>query len=426
MKSPTLDYFCLMEKTQPQITIIGAGVSGLTAALTLQNAGYKSTIYDANSFVGGRVNSVIKNGLILDQGFQVMLDAYPAVHEFLDVEALKLRKFVPGSIIFKDGNSYRLGDASRDYSFLWSTLVAGVGSLKDKWLVFSLSRRLKQKTLQEVFSSPESTTKVYLEEYGFSQKMITSFFTPFYAGIFLETKLATSSRMFEFVFKMFTEGNATIPAGGIKAIPEQLASKLAVGSIRLKQKITNVLGNEITLENGEKVLSDYTIVAAPAGDIIPNLPKEMIPWHQVTVLYFETDHAGFDEAIIGLISNEEVLINNFHFLQDVFENHRIVISVSVIKKHRLTDQQLAERVIKELREETGIKATEFIQLYHIKKALPQLDSLNYSMIASETQLTEHIFLAGDHLSNGSLNAAMLNGKAAAQAVVSKIEGAVLL
>jgi predicted NAD/FAD-dependent oxidoreductase len=83
-------------------------------------------------------------------------------------------------------------------------------------------------------------------------------------------------------------------------------------------------------------------------------------------------------------------------------------------------------VIKELREETGIKASELIQLHHIKKALPQLDSLNYSMTPSETQLTEHIFLAGDHLSNGSLNAAMLNGKAAAQAVVSKIESAVLL
>jgi thioredoxin reductase len=409
-----------------QITIIGAGVSGLTAAITLQNAGYKATIYDANAFVGGRVNSNLQTGLVLDHGFQVLLDAYPAVNEFLDTEALRLRKFVPGSMIFRNGKTYRLGDASRNTSFLWSTIAAGVGSLKDKWLVFSLSRKLKQKSLQEVFLSPETSTKTYLENYGFSTKMISSFFTPFYAGIFLETELATSSRMFEFVFKMFTEGNATIPAAGIQAIPEQLASKLSSGSIQLNQTISSVIGNEITLENGEKIHSDYTIIATTAGSIVPNLPKENLLWHQVTVLYFETDHTGFDEAIIGLVANDEVLINNFHFLQDVFDHHRNVISVSVIKKHQLNDLKLAERVIKELREETDIVATELIQLYHVNKALPLLDSLNYCMTASETQLTENIFLAGDHLSNGSLNAAMLNGKAAAQAVVSKIESGVLM
>jgi protoporphyrinogen oxidase len=415
-----------MNNNPLQITIIGAGVSGLTAAITLQNAGYKATVYDANAFVGGRVNSNLQTGLVLDHGFQVLLDAYPAVNEFLDTEALRLRKFVPGSMIFRNGKTYRLGDAFRNTSFLWSTIVAGVGSFRDKWLVFSLSRKLKQKSLQEVFSSPETSTKTYLENYGFSTKMISSFFTPFYAGIFLETELATSSRMFEFVFKMFTEGNATIPAGGIQAIPEQLASKLPSASIQLNQTISSVIGNEITLENGEKIHSDYTIIATTAGSIVPNLPKENLPWHQVTVLYFETDHTGFDEAIIGLVANDEVLINNFHFLQDVFDHHRNVISVSVIKKHQLNDLKLAERVIKELREETDIVATELIQLYHINKALPLLDSLNYCMTASETQLTENIFLAGDHLSNGSLNAAMLNGKAAAQAVVSKIESGVLM
>ncbi|WP_298952946.1 NAD(P)/FAD-dependent oxidoreductase [uncultured Nonlabens sp.] len=415
-----------MKDNQPHITIIGAGVSGLTAAVTLQNAGYKATVYDSNAFVGGRVSSDVSMGLILDHGFQVMLDAYPAVNEFLDTEALKLRKFVPGSVIFKDGKTHKIGDPTRDSSFLWSTITAGVGSLKDKWLVFSLSRKLKQKSIQDIFNTPETTTKIYLENYGFSNKMIASFFTPFYTGIFLEADLATSSRMFEYVFKMFTEGNATIPAGGIKAIPEQLAAQLPQDSIHLHKKVTAVVGNEISLENGEKIKADYTIVATQAGDLISNLPDENMSWHEVTVLYFETDHAGLDQSIIGLIANDDVLINNFHFLNDVFDNHRNIISVSVIKKHNLSEQQLIERVVKELREETQIKANELVKLYHIKKALPQLDSLNYCMSPSETQLTDHVFLAGDQLSNGSLNAAMLNGKAAANAVISKIEGSVIL
>jgi monoamine oxidase len=41
----------------PRIAIIGAGIAGMNAALTLHDAGYASTIYEAASFVGGRMHS---------------------------------------------------------------------------------------------------------------------------------------------------------------------------------------------------------------------------------------------------------------------------------------------------------------------------------------------------------------------------------
>jgi len=41
----------------PRIAIIGGGISGLMAALTLQDAGYGSTIYEASSRLGGRMHS---------------------------------------------------------------------------------------------------------------------------------------------------------------------------------------------------------------------------------------------------------------------------------------------------------------------------------------------------------------------------------
>src|SRR5258708_27737307 len=41
----------------PRIAIIGGGISGLNAALTLQDAGYNPTIYEASSRVGGRMHS---------------------------------------------------------------------------------------------------------------------------------------------------------------------------------------------------------------------------------------------------------------------------------------------------------------------------------------------------------------------------------
>ncbi|HJT56294.1 MAG TPA: FAD-dependent oxidoreductase, partial [Ktedonobacteraceae bacterium] len=43
--------------SQLRIAIVGAGIAGLNAALTLQDAGLTSTIYEASDYVGGRMHS---------------------------------------------------------------------------------------------------------------------------------------------------------------------------------------------------------------------------------------------------------------------------------------------------------------------------------------------------------------------------------
>jgi monoamine oxidase len=47
----------LFAGTAPRIVIVGAGIAGLNAALTLQDAGYAATIYEASSRIGGRMHS---------------------------------------------------------------------------------------------------------------------------------------------------------------------------------------------------------------------------------------------------------------------------------------------------------------------------------------------------------------------------------
>ncbi len=46
-----------LSATQGRIAIIGAGIAGLNAALTLQDAGVASTVYEASNRVGGRMHS---------------------------------------------------------------------------------------------------------------------------------------------------------------------------------------------------------------------------------------------------------------------------------------------------------------------------------------------------------------------------------
>src|SRR5260370_25202988 len=40
-----------------QIAVVGAGIAGLNAALTLQDAGLSCTIYEASNRIGGRMHS---------------------------------------------------------------------------------------------------------------------------------------------------------------------------------------------------------------------------------------------------------------------------------------------------------------------------------------------------------------------------------
>ena len=42
---------------KPRIAIVGGGIAGLSAALTLHDAGFASTIYEASSRIGGRMHS---------------------------------------------------------------------------------------------------------------------------------------------------------------------------------------------------------------------------------------------------------------------------------------------------------------------------------------------------------------------------------
>ncbi len=48
--------------------VIGSGVSGLAAAIRMQNKGYQVTVFEANSFPGGKCSSELKDGYRFDMG----------------------------------------------------------------------------------------------------------------------------------------------------------------------------------------------------------------------------------------------------------------------------------------------------------------------------------------------------------------------
>ena len=398
------------------IYIIGAGISGLIAAYELEKAGYKPIVFEKSDRVGGRVQTIEKNGFHLDIGFQVLLNAYPLAKEYLDMEALELNTLASGALIYVNDKSYEIGDPLRDFSKLIPTLVANVGSVSDKFKILKLNKLLKNKSIEDIFESKEITTLNYLKNFGFSINIIDRFFKPFFAGIFLETELRTSSRMFEFVYKMFGQGYATIPKAGIGAISNQLKIKLSKTEFRFHHIIKEVNNETIQLDSGDIIKHNGVILTGDASNLISNMDESVI-WKSCMCLYFEVDQTNIPPKTIALIADKGKRSNNLYAYQDEITG-KTILSVTSLQFNDKSDQEMQEIVLAEIEKYTGASNIRFIHSFRIEQALPDINNLRASTHPSESRLRENIFVAGDYLFNGSLNAAMESGKLAAKGLIA--------
>lgn len=412
--------------SETKVYIVGAGISGLIAAYELEKGGISPIILEASNGVGGRVRTDKVDGFLLDRGFQVLLTAYPEAIRYLDYDALQLKSFDPGAVVMKPGNLFTIHDPLLDPSKFINMAFSPVGTVRDKIKMFILTQSLKKKTEEELFAEPSISTLNFLQQYGFSEKIIENFFKPFFKGIFLEEHLETSSRMFKFVFKMFGIGNAAVPEFGMQAIPDQLSEKLQRTTIRLNTPVEKIEGNHILLKSGERILADKIIIATRPDLVLPQMSGQFKKGRKVVNLYFSLEKSFMISPMIGLVPDESFLTNNLVFMTDVSpaysKERKALLSVSVIKNVKV-DESLPQKIAIELESLTGIKSDYFqwIKTYEIYEALPQVDDLQNSIPPSNTKIMDGVFLAGDYLLNGSLNAAMTSGRKAAEGCLYSLQ-----
>ncbi|WP_339751664.1 NAD(P)/FAD-dependent oxidoreductase [Algoriphagus aquimarinus] len=404
------------------IYIIGAGVAGLVAAIELEKAGYSPVILEESEGIGGRMKTDEADGFLLDHGFQVLLTAYPEARKYLDFASLNLKYFEPGAIIFGAKDTFIVSDPLRNPLKVVNMAFSHVGSFFDKVKMFSLTQELKKKSLDDIFNEPSTPTYQYLKEYGFTEQIITNFFKPFFRGIFLEKDLKTSSRMFEFTFKMFSEGMGAIPANGMIEIPKMLRQRLHSTEFLFNTKVKAIQGTQIDLENGERIQADRIIIATQPDKFMKQLDGQFSPAKSVITLYFSLHKSFMGRAMLGLIPGENHLINNLVFMSDVSsaysKNGRALLSVSILATD-LKEKELIKAVQSELEALSRINAEyfKFVKSYYINYAIPTVDDVKGTIPFTECKISDQVFLAGDYLLNGSINAAMASGRIAAEAVV---------
>ncbi|NJN33509.1 MAG: FAD-dependent oxidoreductase [Saprospiraceae bacterium] len=168
------------------IVIIGAGIAGLTCAKYLKDKGIEALILEASDAVGGRVRTDLVNGFQMDRGFQVLLTSYSEANKLLNFNALNFKKIPSGARIREGNRFFMMPNPLKKWLTLPQALSAPVGSLADKVKILSLNFATRNTAEPTVHTLKNQTTRDFLHNFGFSDKMVDTFFRPFFRGVFLE------------------------------------------------------------------------------------------------------------------------------------------------------------------------------------------------------------------------------------------------
>ncbi len=403
------------------VIIIGAGVSGLVCARRLSDRGVACQVLEASDEVGGRVRTDEVDGFLLDRGFQVFLTAYPEAQAVLDYQRLRLHRFAPGALIRWGGRFHRLEDPWRNPRHILATALSPAATLSDKLRIAGFRAHTTRGSLEDLYNRPEQTTIELLRERGFSDVVIRRFFRPFLGGVFLDPDLQTSSRLCEFVFRMFSLGDATLPSAGMGAIPRQLASQLPAGAVRLNCRVDRFEGHDVILASGERLSSRIVVVATEAP-----LARQLLGDHYpadgrgVTCLYFAADQPPVREPTLVLNGEGEGPINNLCVPSQVTASYappgQSLISVTVLGADHAADV-LMERVQRQLQDWYGpaVAAWRHLRSNVIKYALPQQSPPALKPVAKSANVRDGVVMCGDHCDTASINGAMASGRRAADA-----------
>ncbi len=419
----------LKSDSEFDVVIIGAGLAGISCAVRLCEAGKRVRLLEASDRVGGRVRTDLIDGFTLDHGFQVLLTAYPACRELLDYKKLDLQFFSPGALIRQNGGFSLLGDPWRRPSELPATVKNPVGTLGDKWRVVKLRSASRAGSLDDIYTRRPSTTLTRLEQDGFSDRMIDQFFRPFLGGIFLDESLETSSRMLEFVFRMFSEGMAAVPAQGMAAIPSQLVDRLPQGTLQLRASVAKAEPNIVTLTDN-RVLKATQIVIATESSAAARLlgePELDTEWSGTTTVYYSSDKAPLRRRRLILRGDETGPIQTATVISNIAPSYaphgQSLISVSTLNpESEYPESDDPKSLDRSLRDQLttwfgpSVSRWNRLQVYQIPYGLPKrsLDTIKQSVVTCHGS----IFVCGDHRETPSIQGAMNSGLRAAQACLA--------
>ena len=400
------------------VVVVGAGIAGLTAAVTLTHAGVDVAVVEASDGVGGRVRTDRLDGLRLDRGFQLLNPAYPAVRRLLDLPALRLQSFDAGVVVAFGTRRSVLADPRRAPGHLRDS-VRAPGSVREKlafarWAAlagFGSADRLK--------SAPDEPLGATLQRHGLDGALTRGVVAPFLAGVLAEDGRESSRRFAELVVRSFVRGTPALPAEGMQAVPDQLHGRLPPGTVHVGVRALSVSGRSVQTDAGAVTARAVVVATDPRSAVaLAGLPT--VAMRSLTTYYHLADRPPTSSRMLHLDADRRGPVVNSAVLSNVAPAYAgsrgSLVATTVLGKRDDAQSEQAVRAQLRLLYGTDPDGWDHVATYAIADALPAM--LPPLDLRRPVALGDGLFVAGDHRDTASLQGALVSGRRAARAVHS--------
>ena len=368
-----------------EVTVIGAGLAGLSAALTLQGAGRLVRVIEASDRVGGRVASDVIDGFTLDRGFQLINSQYPELKRLKVMEEVDFIAAPRAVEISLGEDRIVLGDPR---SHPLSAFSSETGSLTSKvnFLRYLYSH-----------SSVSISVEDELQKLGDLYKKVLC---PFLTGVFLTSPANVNAVIGKEIIRSFISGKPGIPTRGVGALPEALAKRLS--NIELGCNINSL--NELT---GPVIVATDVTTAAQLLDMtsVPKLATSTTWYHEIPTQLTSSKCLVIDGQKRGPVVNSIAISN-------------LAPSYAPAGKTLLSSTTVEFASESEVRRHLallwGADSSDWslIAKYEIPKSLPIFAPGAQGVTSAK--IAKNIYVAGDYRSTPSQNGALLSGRLAAE------------
>ncbi|MBP7805836.1 MAG: FAD-dependent oxidoreductase, partial [Candidatus Planktophila sp.] len=213
-----------------KVIVIGAGLAGLSAAITLESEGASVTVLESSDRPGGRVTSDVIDGFVCDRGFQLINANYPEIKRIGIIKEIDFVSASSAIEVARNESRIRIGDPRA--AFL-SVFNLQTGSILEKIRLIQYLLRKK----------PAASVGEELKNSGLG-KTYERVLRPFLTGVFLADPLLVNSEYGRTAIKYFVTGNSGLPIGGVKTFSEALANR--VSDVRYGVQVNSIKKNTVS------------------------------------------------------------------------------------------------------------------------------------------------------------------------------------
>ena len=387
-----------MAARSAEVLIVGAGLAGLSAALSLQAAGKDVLVVESSDRAGGRVASDLIDGFICDRGFQLINAKYPALQE-LDV--IKELDFLPAPRVIEVSLGEKRHPIGDPRQAPWTVLNRKTGSISEK---IALLRFIagKAKPGQSIAEALRNTGTCY-----------DRVLRPFLQGVFLTDPENVDAVYGRTIVKSFVNGQPGVPSKGVGELPKALEKR--VENIVYNAQVERIEKKSVKMNSGsftaEKILiaTDATTATQLLGlTEVPRMAGCITWYHATSHNPSGTGHLVVDGQRRGPIINTVVI-------SDISKNYAPTGQnlISTTTDLNVTESDVRRHLA--ILWGTSTHGWQFIAKYEIPAALP-IHNVGRAL-SQGTKINDHHFVAGDHRTVPSQQGALFSGRLAAQLIL---------